>query len=57
MNAAVVVLIYLRSTLCVNLTLMLAGHLLYFINRFHIDFFEDYWLHLIHDVLYFLSLS
>ena len=57
MDAAVVVLIDLGSTLCVNLSLMLACHLLYLIYRFHIDFFEDYWLHLIHDVLYFLSLS
>ena len=57
MNTTVVVLINLRSTLGVNLSLMLACHQLYLLYRFHIDFFEDYWLHLIHNVLYLLSLS
>ena len=57
MDTTVIVLINLRSPLCVNLSLMLACHQLYLLYRFHIDFFEDDWLHLIHDVLYLLSLS
>ena len=57
MDAAVVVLIELGISLCINLSLVLTRHLLNLINRFHIDFFEDNWLHLIHDVLNFLSLS
>ena len=57
MDTTVVVLINLRCPLCVYLSLMLACHQLYLLNGFYIDFFEDYWLHLIHDVLYFLSLG